>query len=114
MSVSLIDDLLGSGDAILKAVVTRGRDVVNVVHLGRRPNAWQRTALLWQDPVCRTEGCGRRVHLEVDHVRPWAASKVTVLGWLQWKCRPCHRRRTEHDLRDLAALRRSNAAARAG
>ncbi len=38
--------------------MTKGHDVVNVAHLGRRPNAHQQSALDWLFPVCAAEGCG--------------------------------------------------------
>ena len=43
--VSTARELLG--ESILKLVITKGVDVVNVVHLGRAPTAAQRVALLW-------------------------------------------------------------------
>ena len=36
--------------------ITRGRDVATVVHLGRGPNAAQKIALLWSQPLCSREG----------------------------------------------------------
>ncbi len=44
VSTQAVLDLLDCGDPILKAVVTKGKDVVNVAHLGRRPNAHQQSA----------------------------------------------------------------------
>lgn len=84
------------GDAVLKLVVTRGVDVVNVTHLGRGPTAAQRVALLWTSPACTNESCSNRLAIEHDHRRPWAADRVTELGNLDRLCRPCHRRKT-HD-----------------
>jgi hypothetical protein len=55
--VSLVRAMVESGDAVLKAVVTRGTDVVNVAHLRRQPSAVQRTALRWLDLVCVEPGC---------------------------------------------------------
>src|SRR5690606_19763596 len=96
----------------LRAVVTRGRDVLNVAHLGRRPDAWQRSALLWQDPVCAEPGCHQRARLEADHVIPWTASKVTLASLLQWQCRFHHWRKTIRDMADVAAGRSGPPAAR--
>jgi hypothetical protein len=83
--------------------------VVNVAHLGRRPNAWQRSALLWHDPVCAAPGCYQCVRLEADHVVPWAASKVTLTSLLQWQCRFHHRQKTESDLHTVRAAKAAGA-----
>jgi hypothetical protein len=101
--VSVVDAMISSGDAFLHAVVTKGRDVVNVAHLGRRPNAWQRSALLWHDPVCTEPGCHQRARLEADHVIPWAVSNQTVTDQLQWLCRYHHRQKTRTDLEHIRA-----------
>ncbi len=74
---------MGCGGPILKAVVTKGKDVVNVTHLGRRPNAAQQTALDWLFPSCAAEGCGTRAaHLQSDHRVDWSKVHVTVLDLL--------------------------------
>ena len=51
-------DMIDSGDAFLKAVVTKGKDVTGVAHLGRKPTAHQRSALDFLFPTCAAEGCG--------------------------------------------------------
>ena len=50
VAVSAVRDLLDSGDPFLGAVVTKGEGVVGVAHLGRRPIAYQQTALEWLSP----------------------------------------------------------------
>jgi hypothetical protein len=55
------------GDAVLKLVLTQGVDVRNVTSLGRGPTAAQKVALLWEQPTCAVEHCGRRARLEADH-----------------------------------------------
>ena len=92
--VSLVRAMIESGDAVLKAVVTRGVDVVNVAHLGRRPSAVQRTALRWLDLVCVEPGCGQRAFLEIDHTVPWTTNRITLLGLLEPRCRHHHRLKT--------------------
>ena len=67
------------GDAILKLVITKGVDVVNVTHLGRSPTMAQQVALLWQSPECTREGCTRTQRLENDHRDDWAKTKHTRL-----------------------------------
>jgi hypothetical protein len=58
LSPQAVADIIETGDPFLKAVVTKGKDVIGVAHLGRRPNAYQRSALDWLFPTCAAEGCG--------------------------------------------------------
>lgn len=37
--VGVVREMIASGDVFLAAIVTKGKDVVNVAHLGRRPSA---------------------------------------------------------------------------
>jgi hypothetical protein len=76
--VSVIDEMLRSGDPFLAAVVTVGKDVVNVAHLGRKARAVQATALQWRDPLCAREGCNQAWHLDIDHREDWATTHVTL------------------------------------
>ena len=95
VSTQAVLDTMDCGDPVLKAVVTKGHDVVSVAHLGRRPNAYQQTALDWMFPVCAAEGCGTRAaHLETDHRLEWAKSHSTVLGLLDRLCKFHHYRKT--------------------
>jgi len=103
--VSAVRAMAESGDAVLKAVVTRGVDVVTVAHLGRKPTVAQRTALRWRDLVCVEPGCGQRAFLEIDHTEPWATSRITLLQLLEPRCRHHHRTKTSHDLATIAAHR---------
>lgn len=80
------------GESIIKLVLTRGVGVANVTHLGRGPAAAQKIALLWSQPTCDVEGCGRRGRLEVDHLAPWAETRHTPLDELGHKC-------AHHDLK---------------
>src|SRR6202030_797862 len=45
------------GDAILKLVITKGVDVINVTHLGRSVTVAQQCALWWQSRMCQRLGC---------------------------------------------------------
>ncbi|HTT92776.1 MAG TPA: hypothetical protein VMF65_24685 [Acidimicrobiales bacterium] len=95
VSAQAVVDLMDCGDPILKAVVTKGKDVVNVTHLGRRPNAHQQTALDWLFPTCAAEACGTRAsYLETDHRLEWSKSHFTVLGLLDRLCRYHHHLKT--------------------
>jgi hypothetical protein len=91
--VSVARDLLG--EAIIKLVITRGVDVLNVTHLGRGPTAAQHAALLWTNPTCAVQGCTRR-RIEYDHQIPWAETKHTRLDELDPLCTFHHDLKTRH------------------
>jgi hypothetical protein len=55
--------------SILKLVITKGVDLLNVTHLGRGPTAAQRIALLWAQPGCSVEGAGKRPMVPPDDAR---------------------------------------------
>jgi len=82
------------GDAAVKLVISRGVDVVSVVHLGRTVTAHQRSALEQRDPTCVVEGCSVGRHLEIDHVDGWALTRVTTLERLARLCRWHHHQKT--------------------
>ncbi len=85
------------GDAVLKLVITRGTDVLNVTSLGRGPTASQRVALLWATPGCTNSDCDNTLAIQHDHRVPWADDRVTELHNLDRLCpTPCHQRKT-HD-----------------
>jgi len=93
----VIFDMLDSGDPFLKAIVTKGKDVVGVAHLGRRPNAYQKSALDWLFPTCAAEGCGVRASfLQSDHRVDWAKTRVTIFDLLDRLCRHHHGLKTNH------------------
>ena len=92
ISVPAARDLLGPG--ILKLVITRGTEVVNVTHLGRGLNVAQQVAQWWLLPECTTLGCPRRARIENDHRIPWADTHVTTLEGNDPLCFACHRRKT--------------------
>lgn len=85
-------DLLG--ESILKLVMTRGVDVVNVTNLGRGPTAAQRVALLWTSPWCTNSLCSHTLQIQCDHRKPWIAVHETTLDNLDRLCDPCHKRKT--------------------
>jgi len=94
---SAIRDLLDTEDPFLAAVVTKGKDVVGVAHLGRRPNAHQQTALEWLYPTCAAEGCNSLAFLENDHRRDWSKTHMTIFEWLDRLCGHHHDlKTTEH------------------
>ena len=90
ISVDTARELLG--ESIIKLVITKGVDVVNVTHLGRGPNTAQKIALLWQQPACAREGCSRTAYLEYDHRdgAEYRETKHTRLDETDPLCRPDH------------------------
>ncbi len=90
VAVSVIRDMIDSGDPFLTAVATKGVDVVGVAHLGRRPTAHQRTALEWLHPTCAVEGCSAVARLEMDHREDWATTHVTLFSLIDRLCAHHH------------------------
>src|SRR5712691_973899 len=86
-------------DAFVSAVVSDGVDVATVAHLGRRPTAHQRSALEVRDPECVVPSCHVRGGLEIDHVEPWSATRVTKLAALARLCRFHHAQKTHEGYR---------------
>jgi hypothetical protein len=81
---------MDTDDPFLAAVVTNGKDVVGVAHLGRRSNAHQQSALEWLYPTCAAEGCHSLTFLENDHRQDWAQTHTTVLDLLDRLCTHHH------------------------
>ncbi|MBV8950024.1 MAG: DUF222 domain-containing protein, partial [Actinobacteria bacterium] len=85
--VSTVRQLLG--ESILKLVITKGTDVLNVTHLGRGPNTAQHIALLWSSPTCIVDGCCPDPGRE-DHREPFAKTRHTRLDELDPRCEHHH------------------------
>jgi hypothetical protein len=83
-------------DAFLAAVITKGRDVINVAHLGRGLNAHQRTALEALGLRCSNRACNKTIALQIDHRTPYAQIPETRLDNQDPLCPDCHRRKTHH------------------
>ena len=92
--VAVVRQLLG--EAVLKLVLTNGVDVRNVTSLGRGPTAAMKIALLWEQPTCSVERCGRRARLEADHTTgaEYATTKHTRLDELDRLCDQHHDKKT--------------------
>jgi hypothetical protein len=97
VSVSAIRDLMETRDPFLAAVVTKGKQVLGVAHLGRRPNAHQQSALEWLYPTCTAEGCNSVGYLENDHREDWAQTHTTVFELLDRLCRHHHYLKTREN-----------------
>ena len=92
--VQVARDLLG--ESILKLVITKGVDVLNVTHLGRGATAAQRIALLWSKPKCASVECSS-MFVQIDHRIPWATSKHTRLDELDPLCPHHHKLKTNQN-----------------
>ena len=77
-------------EAFLALVLTRGTDVINVTHLGRRFTEHQKTALEWTDPECQVLGCASTVRLEKDHRDDWALTHQTTIRSADRLCHHHH------------------------
>jgi hypothetical protein len=55
------------GDAILRLVITKGKDIASVTNLGRSVPDAVNTALIARDETCVVPGCDVRDGLERDH-----------------------------------------------
>jgi hypothetical protein len=91
--VAAIRALMATGDPFLAAVVTKGKDVMSVAHLGRQPTAYQRTALQWRDGHCVVEGCTNSFN-EIDHNTGWVITRDTRTDDLALLCGHHHRLKT--------------------
>src|SRR3954470_13910757 len=74
ISVDTARELLG--ESILKLVITKGVDVINVTHLGRGSNTARKIALLWQLAECSRLGCPRRARLAGDQTDRYEEHKT--------------------------------------
>lgn len=98
--VSVAREALGN-DAMVKLVVTKGVDVLNVTHLGRTRTAAVQTALDWMYDECAVVDCHRRVAIEYHHTEPFRRTGHTKLSELVPLCR-FHHRLVERDGYTLA------------
>ena len=77
--------------AMVKLVVTKGVDVLNVTHIGRTRTAAVETALDWLYDECSVVGCHRRVSIEWHHLDPYRHTGHTRLDELAPLCKFNHR-----------------------
>jgi hypothetical protein len=61
VAMSVIHQVLETANPFIVAVLTKAKEVVGVAHLGRRPNAHQRSALQWLYPSCARRGCAEQI-----------------------------------------------------
>jgi hypothetical protein len=84
-------------DPFVVAILTKAKELVGVAHLGRKPTAFQRSALEWIYPTCAVEGCNARAHLEMDHTVDWSKTHFTMLEFLKFLCHHHHRLKSNDD-----------------
>jgi hypothetical protein len=92
--ISVAEAMRHMNDAFLALVCTKGKDVINVVHLGRQFTEHQKTALEWRDPECPVKGCSSTVRLERDHREDWADTYVTRVPAADRLCHHHHQLKT--------------------
>jgi hypothetical protein len=92
--LSVVEDLIASENPFIIGVLTKGQQVVGVYHHGRRPNAYQRSALDFVHPTCAAAGCNARAGLQYDHRADWAKTKITAFDLLDRLCPHHHARKT--------------------
>lgn len=84
-------------DALLTAVISKGKDVVAVANLGRTVSAKQRAVLFERDQCrCVVPGCNDNSPLEIDHVREYSREGPTELHNLALLCGYHHDLKTHH------------------
>jgi hypothetical protein len=94
VAVSVVRDLVETGDPFVAAILAKGRELVGVAHLGRQPTAHQQSALEWLYPSCAAEGCPARARLQRDHRVDWAKTHFTMLDLLDLLCAHHHHLKT--------------------
>ena len=92
--VSVIEELVATGNTFIATVLTRAKQIQGVYHYGRRPNAVQSTALDFLYPMCAVKGCNARAGLQSDHRRDWVKTKFTIFDLLDRLCPHHHRLKT--------------------
>ncbi len=93
-------------DAVVKVVITKGVDVVNVTHPGRRATEAMATAMQFTSPCCTNVGCDNQLFLEVDHRLGYANVHRTRLDELDGLCTHCHGLKTNQNWQLVAGAGR--------
>ncbi len=97
ISLSAIHKLLQDGNPFVAAILTKAKQVAGVAHLGRQPNAHQRSCLQWLYPTCAAQGCPATAHhLQIDHRHDWAHTHITLIDWLDSLCQHHHNQKTRN------------------
>jgi hypothetical protein len=92
--MAAVHELLDLGNPFVAAIMTKGKEVVGVAHLGRQPTAHQRSALEWLYPTCAALGCTKQAHLQIDHRHDWSDTHYTMFDLLDRLCHHHHNQKT--------------------
>ena len=84
VSVAWVREILS--DAFLTLVITKGKDLATVTHVGRHIPAELRTALVVAGRQCDEDGCDHRGYLEIDHNVEYSRGGPTAWWNLRWQC----------------------------
>ncbi len=90
ISMSAVRQLLEVGDPFVAAILTKAERIVGVAHLGRKPTAYQKTALEWLYPSCAALGCPHQARLQTDHRIEWSKTHFTMFDLLDQLCERDH------------------------
>jgi hypothetical protein len=82
------------GEAFVIALLEDRQGVRDVVHLGRKVTAHQRSALEARGHRCEVPGCSATHGLQIDHITGWTLTHTTQLDDLMWLCRHHHDHKT--------------------
>jgi hypothetical protein len=93
-------------DAVVKAVITRGVDVLNVTSLGRRATEAMATAMQFANPACSNIACDNARFVEIDHRLGYANVGRTRLDELDPLCSCCHSLKTNENWQLVAGTGR--------
>ena len=97
VAVSVIEELISTGNAFLVGVLTKSHEIQGIYHHGRHPNAYQRSALDFLYPVCAVKGCHSTAGLQFDHREDWVRTHFTVYDLLDRLCPHHHRLKTHRN-----------------
>jgi hypothetical protein len=86
--IATVEELFGNAWA--KLVITKGKDIASITHLGRLIPAHLDSALRARDRVCQVPGCGITYGLERDHIIPVEENGPTELDNLVRLCKRHH------------------------
>ena len=92
--VSVIRELVASGNVVVAGLLTKGEQIIGVRHFGRRPTRAQQTALDFIYPECAALGCNRSTGLEYDHRVDWSKTHFTVYDLIDRLCWYHHQQKT--------------------
>ena len=87
------------GEAFVVALLEDRVGVRDVIHLGRKVTAHQRSAMEARGHRCEVPGCSATHGLEIDHVTGWTVTHTTQLDDLVWLCGHHHDQKTHRGAR---------------